>query len=279
MPPNETVLCAWVVSQAGRIQYKTIKAHLCAIRSLAIDQGHEVPTFEKMNRLQRVLRGIRRVHGDRNGASLSRLPITANILRTMYPHLNLSRHNDRMMWCAMVTSMVLMLRCGEIAVTHRTNPPPLLRRHLEWKHRSEYELTIPTSKTDPFRVGTTLHAYQSGHIICPVTAMHEYLDQFPSYVRHTPTSPLFMFDDGNPLTRTALIGCVRTLAIRVGIDPLRCNGHSFRRGGATTLSLAGVPNHLIQALGRWRSDAYKRYIDTSNNQLRTITIAMCRPTM
>ncbi len=39
--------------------------------------------------------------------------------------------------------------------------------------------------------------------------------------------------------------------------------HSFRIGGATALEAAGLPDHVIQAAGRWNSDAFKLYCRTS----------------
>ena len=39
-------------------------------------------------------------------------------------------------------------------------------------------------------------------------------------------------------------------------------GHSFRRGGATALLLAGVPADIVQAHGRWSSEAFRLYLDT-----------------
>ena len=37
-------------------------------------------------------------------------------------------------------------------------------------------------------------------------------------------------------------------------------GHSIRSGGATALALAGVPDNIIQLLGRWSSDTVRIYI-------------------
>jgi hypothetical protein len=37
-------------------------------------------------------------------------------------------------------------------------------------------------------------------------------------------------------------------------------GQSLRAGGATALAEAGVPPHLIQAIGRWSSEAFQIYI-------------------
>ena len=36
--------------------------------------------------------------------------------------------------------------------------------------------------------------------------------------------------------------------------------HSLRRGGATFAASIGVPRHVIQAIGDWRSDAVDEYI-------------------
>jgi hypothetical protein len=45
-------------------------------------------------------------------------------------------------------------------------------------------------------------------------------------------------------------------------------GHSLRRGGATSLALRGVPDHLIKVLGRWRSDCYQRYLETPLSSIK-----------
>ena len=41
------------------------------------------------------------------------------------------------------------------------------------------------------------------------------------------------------------------------------SGHSFRRGAATSAREAGLSDDEIQFLGRWKSDSYKLYIDSS----------------
>lgn len=42
--------------------------------------------------------------------------------------------------------------------------------------------------------------------------------------------------------------------------PADISGHSMRAGGATSLAVAGVPPAMIQAIGRWSSDAWLAYI-------------------
>ena len=42
--------------------------------------------------------------------------------------------------------------------------------------------------------------------------------------------------------------------------PSDVGGHSLRAGGATALAQAGIPPHIIQAIGRWASDTFQIYI-------------------
>ena len=76
-----------------------------------------------------------------------------------------------------------------------------------------------------------------------------------------PTAPLFAWRDGNVLTRPALLA-VRALLDGLGIDRSPYRGISFRRGGATSLAEAGVPDRLIKMVGRWKSYVFARYIAT-----------------
>ena len=55
---------------------------------------------------------------------------------------------------------------------------------------------------------------------------------------------------------------------RVGLSSNYYNGHSFRSGAATTSSKVRLEDHLIQTLGRWSSDCYKRYIHTPLEVIR-----------
>ena len=40
------------------------------------------------------------------------------------------------------------------------------------------------------------------------------------------------------------------------------SSHSFRNGAATSTARAGIPDHLIQVFGHWKSNAYKQHIRT-----------------
>ena len=49
-----------------------------------------------------------------------------------------------------------------------------------------------------------------------------------------------------------------------GHTPKTYKVHSFRIGAATTASMMGVSEEHIQRMGRWRSQAFKKYINHYN---------------
>ena len=72
-------------------------------------------------------------------------------------------------------------------------------------------------------------------------------------------APLFMFTSSKPLTRNSCLKHLHHALERIGYDSKNFNTHSFRIGAATSASHAGVSTSVIKVLGRWRSDAYRRY--------------------
>lgn len=81
------------------------------------------------------------------------------------------------------------------------------------------------------------------------------------------TAPLFADHLGKPLTRSTFITTLKTRLASIGLDSTKYSGHSFRRGAATSAAAAGYSDYEIQLLGRWRSDAYKLYLDVPHNRV------------
>ena len=81
------------------------------------------------------------------------------------------------------------------------------------------------SKTDPFVVGTTIYVGRTGDVLCPVAAVLAYLA-----VRSPVPGPLFINEDGIPLSRTRLVQELRNALLVTGASLSQYSGHSFRIG-------------------------------------------------
>ena len=88
--------------------------------------------------------------------------------------------------------------------------------------------------------------------------------------------PLFIWYSGHYLTREALSHILKELVGAAGWNPSSFSSHSFRIGAATTAAATGLPDWLIQSLGRWESDSYLRYIRTPSAPLEDAAITMAR---
>ena len=73
-----------------------------------------------------------------------------------------------------------------------------------------------------------------------------------------------------------MFGQIRDALSASGLDASKYSGHSFRSGAATTALDAGISDATIQMLGRWRSDAYKRYIKTPKEHLATFSAQLAK---
>ena len=54
--------------------------------------------------------------------------------------------------------------------------------------------------------------------------------------------------------------CLRRCLSSAGINASKLSTHSFRRGGATLASEAGMADNSLQTQGNWRSSCFERYI-------------------
>ena len=122
------------------------------------------------------------------------------------------------------------------------------------------EVILPASKTYPFRKGITLTIAASYDNACPIHAMREF---FAQDTHRPPNAPLFCIGRDRPqaFTREYVVLKLQQLALTAGLGQGTWNGHSFHRGAATWAAEVGILESEIQTLGRWRSDAYKRYIE------------------
>lgn len=279
--PTEQLLLTYVYychTSLG-ISYTTIKSYLSGIRHhFVIGTGRDPLTRSSgiMDRLYLVLRAIKRQQAPR---PKTRRPITAPILRDLVRYLGTKSlfglFTDAMMAAAITMAFFGFLRAGEFCITDTSHSEFLSASDIHWEpDYTGFTIHLQRSKTDPFRQGVDIFITALGpdNILCPVKHMERYMT-LRRYSEMPLSGPLFIYD-AKALTREKFVVFIRRLLARAGHDPGPFSGHSFRAGAATSCADIDIQDHVIKMLGRWRSDAYQRYVSTSRESITRAQLAM-----
>ena len=275
IPSSEQLLCQFAAHLAvSGLQASTIKCYLSAIRQLHIAQGLGDPGIGSMAKLEQVVRGIKSNQAKHGKQKSPRLPITPEILlriKGVWERESPAR-DKAMLWAAASLCFFGFLRSGEVCI-------PAEKAFDEGAHLSmkdvqvdnlanpqTMQVKIKASKTDPFRQGVLVYVGRTNKPLCPVSALLAYM-----VMRGKGPGPLFIFQDGKPLSRPRFVTEIKRALSAAGIDPKPYSGHSFRIGAAMTAANQGVEDSTIKMLGRWKSSAYQRYIKTPREQLASIS--------
>jgi hypothetical protein len=288
-PATQTSLVMWLSHSATRAKQplapSTLRTYLSALVTLHQEIGFG-SLLEDKPLVIRCFKGIKKSKGE---STMVRHPITTGIIARFKTQLG-SSFTARCYYAAATAATYALLRMGEFTVSDDKSSENAfkvltlsqlklkredgsivdLTNHAAFPTVTHYSLTLRTSKTDPFRKTVTIHV---GHPI-PVGAMLAYLRVYPNL--HDLSAPLFRQSLSSllPLKRATMIAVTRDLLCTLGYNQKDYHGHSFRRGGATSLANAGVAESVIQLVGRWASDAYKLYIVTPLVSLLNASRAM-----
>jgi len=245
-----------------------MKLYLAGIKSYHLDLGIDHTAFSDL-RLERTIHGIKRDHHEPERRI--RTPLIRPHLLLILQHPSTINYNDIVTRAAFTLAFAGFLRVGEFTYTETDRQPEhlfpkwfLTKNSIGVPARGEYmEVTLPSSKTDPFRKGIKLTMAASHDNACPVRAMQAFF----ACDRHRPQhAPLFCVGhtQQQAFSRQYVVNRLQGLAFTAGLNQGTWNGHSFRRGAATWAAEVGIPEAQIQTLGRWKSYAYKTYIEYSN---------------
>ena len=283
MPATEETLLLFATSMAAsNISHGSIKVYLSAVRHMHVLSGlHNNLSHQFTPRLQLALIGIKRSQADT--PPRTRLPITMEMMQKIKHVLSQqpSSYDNVMLWAACCLAFFGFLRVSEFTVPTQQDyneSTHLSLKDISVDNRSNprlIKLRIKQSKTDPFRQGVDIYLGATDTPICPVSALMPYLTE-----RGAQPGPLFITSDHLYLTRALFSKKVDTILDILQVKTQQYNTHSFRIGAATTAALALIPDAHIKMLGRWRSDAYQRYIKTPPQELAQLTrrlASTCNP--
>lgn len=252
---------------ASKLAFGTIRVYLHGIATTHVELGFSSP-LENGQLVWRMFDAIKRVQGA--AAGKQKMPITTELLSQLEQGQKKDSVSGLGLRAAMWLGTCGLLRSGEFAVRGRASPV-LQRGELKFMSADNKELTqaaawstaaymtvrLAQSKTDPFREGVLVVVSNERAVI----AMAEYLSA-RGYCRAD--APLFEASGGAPLDVTTLVKHTRCLLTGAGVeDASKYAGHSFRRGGASSLHHAGLPDSLIRVMGRWKSFTFARYVDVA----------------
>ena len=187
-------------------------------------------------RFQRVLWGIKRHQGS---AAAKWLPITNHITLIILRSLDLALPDPCMFWAACTPAYFDFLHLSELTV-------PILASFQTFHHLQVDDIAVdPNSLPICMRENEglqgpvscrLLHLYWAGRApLCAVQAMMKYLA-----IGGIAPGPLFLFQDGQALSRSLLTSQLRQILVTAAI-PSNLYSHSFRIGAATVAARNGIP--------------------------------------
>lgn len=191
----------------------------------------------------------------------TRLPITTHILQLLLNSLKFTQPSYFLR--AMLKAMYLIafhafLRIGEITASGRQADNTLTLDNVRFCYSDSrldgVELHLKKfkhSKGDK----KVLFIKANHSCACPVSALNAYVQ-----LRKTAHGPLFGFMDGTPVSRTYFSSQLKLSLNWAGLDHAHYKGHSFRIGAASSAAQQGFSDEKIKLMGRWSSNAFKKYI-------------------
>lgn len=103
--------------------------------------------------------------------------------------------------------------------------------------------------------GTTAVNIAAKSTYCPMEATRQYLIH-----RGTNEGPLYILPGPLCFSRAMFDTQLKKCLKFVGLNPDVYKGHSFRIGACTEAAALGWSDAQLRSLGRWKSDAFKKYI-------------------
>ena len=254
-PAASKYIIAYITFASNRgLSPSTITSQLSVVSYL-----HKLASLPDPNQrflIQKMLAGARKLKPQ----SDVRLPITPNILRLLIQAVDATAeapYYNVMLKAMFLLAFHALLRVGEFTTTSTSGQQHTLQhKDVQLVSREEtFSLLVTMHSFKHSRQPTSLDIAPQRGPLCPVTAYQNYM-----LVRGKQQGPLFMFPNHAPVTRNFFINQLNSALRWAKLDPRYYKGHGFRLGAATTAAANGMSEPQIEAMGRWHSKAYKKYI-------------------
>lgn len=242
--------------------YETVLQYVGGVRRLHKLAGIPVPGPEDPN-LQHILRGIKY---ELAHAVKQAKPITPDILRDIYNHVQLQNVFEIVCYTALLLGFYMFLRKSNLVpdTTRSFNSKEQLTRSDVRTHQNLVAVEVKWSKTHQFKQKQLLLPLIPAKDIrvCPLF----WLKLMFKKVKAKPGEPLLSVPQGTgvvPVTYDQLGKQLKHWVERTGRNPEGYTLHGLRRGGASWALESGIVGEDLKLMGDWATDTYMKYLDST----------------
>lgn len=209
---------------------------------------------------RKLLTATRRVTGSPD----SRLPIWPYMISDIIAqlrHMNIGLYDQCLYPAMYLLAFNAFLRVGEFTAKNKTDMSKMIQFHdliylPNLSGERLLQLTIRNFKGNTSGTPVFLLLPPSPiPTLCLHSAMNRYLA-----MRGSKTGPLFIWDNGDPVTSNQFASFLKLNLIKAGFSTDGLRTHSFRIGACSYASSLGLPDDVVMKLGRWKSSAFQKYI-------------------
>ena len=234
------------------IEPRSVDNYLSGICSELENFFPDVRNIRKEALVSKTMQGCKRL---RSKGVKRKAPLTPDDLITAVLTADLNNYDNLLFIAQLVTGFNALMRLSELAWPDNRSLQDyrkLVLRQTVTVEDDTYEFHLPSHKADAsFRGNRILVARENG-TANPHFLFTQYLNKRDTAFPFNPE--LWLKSNGTQPTRKWFLENLTRLF------PQNVAGQSMRSGGATALACKGTPPHLIQATGRWSSEAFQIYI-------------------
>ena len=242
---------------AAHLQQRGLRASTIYTYLSAVSNKHKLLNLTDPTEAYHVVKTMQGIKNSEPKQLPQRLPITKMILKQIVNNVPFSTTCTYMQ--VMLRALFLLtyhacLRVGE-AVLSNQKQHTLTMNHLIATADDSYQITFTSYKHSANATPVFLLERQADLQICPVTALKAYLAK-----RGNLAGQIFLDKEQAPVTRQFFARYLKLTLQLAGLPHSSYTTHSLRIGRATQLAMDGFPESTIKATGRWKSNAYLKYI-------------------
>lgn len=256
-PINPTIdtLSFYVAYMSAYVAPSTVASYLSGICHKLEPYFPEVRHLRKNRLVAQTLQGAKRLRGR---PKKKKRPITASDIRSLVDKYGSSDlHDDRLFLAQVLAGWHGLLRTSDVTqpdrLKARVTKRLMLRRTVR-ESVSMVSFVLPGHKADQTFQGHDIVLQKSDSYLDPMAPMLRYIRSRDAAFPFSPQ--LWLRADGSVPTYSWVKNRIQAF---FGND---YGGSSMRSGGADYLALIGTPYDMIQAIGRWSSEAFKEYLRT-----------------